>query len=228
MFQPTIESEISSYWLDWHQKLLLRVGVSCAPRSILVPCLDAMTSKGDSLTSGGSRDTSPPSSLAQIGSLDWDVGDDVESSPWGLWSEDTMADWQPPKEILAEAAIQPRLAAKLSGGLWNGVKLAQLSAGKYSGCWRFRSTTTRATTSVSQDPAHQRTTSLPASIMRTQHPPCLWQEKCGAAQCCSQASQVGHSLVNSAACTGLSQLNIRLYATLLCWPIDAQQCTATS
>ena len=53
-----------------------------------------------------------------------------ELSPWSLWSESTVEAWtSPPREILREAAQQPRLQAKLSGGLVAGKKLAVLEPG---------------------------------------------------------------------------------------------------
>ena len=84
-----------------------------------------MAGMGGDLASANSLEDSASISRSHTGSLDTDLSD---ISPWDLWSEDTLADMQPPKEILAEAAVQPRLAAKLSGGLWNGVKLSQLSS----------------------------------------------------------------------------------------------------
>ena len=79
----------------------------------------------------GSAGSSPPLSRLHTGSLDTDISADL--SPWDLWSDDNLSEMQPPKQILAEAAVQPRLAMKLSGGLWNGVKLAQLSSSEYWG-----------------------------------------------------------------------------------------------
>ena len=87
-----------------------------------------MAGMGGDLASANSLEDSASLSRSHTGSLDTDLSYTSDISPWDLWSEDTLAEMQPPKEILAEAAVQPRLAAKLSGGLWNGVKLSQLSS----------------------------------------------------------------------------------------------------
>ena len=62
-------------------------------------------------------------------SVSLDSDDALDLDPWSLWSDATVASaWgSPPREITREAAREPTLLAKLSGGLVAGRKLATLA-----------------------------------------------------------------------------------------------------